>query len=139
MLTRLEQDVPNFSSSSSLAWFCLPKLTTSVWAPYSEKHRCYVPTELPAFLPLNSNYTSYRVSLLFCVQSHKTINWSRKYRLQNMGNQQNIAYSLHAHTYRKMLLEGRQNIYMRVEDLETNLMSLVILLTLNICSTCFEH
>jgi len=27
----------------------------------------------------------------------------------------------------------------RVEELETNLMSLVIFITLNICSTCFEH
>ena len=26
-----------------------------------------------------------------------------------------------------------------VEELETNLMSLVIFITLNICSTCFEH
>jgi len=26
-----------------------------------------------------------------------------------------------------------------VEELETNLMSLVILITLNICSTCFRH
>ena len=27
----------------------------------------------------------------------------------------------------------------KVEELETNLMSLVIFITLNICSTCFEH
>ena len=26
-----------------------------------------------------------------------------------------------------------------VEELETNLMSLVMFITLNICSTCFEH
>jgi len=26
-----------------------------------------------------------------------------------------------------------------VEELETNLVSLVIFITLNICSTCFEH
>ena len=26
-----------------------------------------------------------------------------------------------------------------VEELETNLMSLIMFITLNICSTCFEH
>jgi len=30
-------------------------------------------------------------------------------------------------------------IYIVVEELKTNLMSLVIFITLNICSTCFEH
>ena len=34
---------------------------------------------------------------------------------------------------------GQQSLWRLVEELETNLMSLVIFITLNICSTCFEH
>ena len=32
-----------------------------------------------------------------------------------------------------------QKLIVIFEELETNLMSLVIFITLNICSTCFEH
>jgi len=37
------------------------------------------------------------------------------------------------------ILKSVQNMKLIVEELETNLMSLVIFITLNICSTCFEH
>ena len=35
--------------------------------------------------------------------------------------------------------QHKLKLYCYVEELETNLMSLVIFIELNICSTCFEH
>jgi len=42
-------------------------------------------------------------------------------------------------TFHIALAMFRLNMYLIVEELETNLMSLVIFIKLNICSTCFEH
>jgi len=63
----------------------------------------------------------------------------KKYKLNNMRYlQHHKKYKLNNMRYLQHHKKYKLNNVV-VEELETNLMSLVMFITLNICSTCFEH
>ena len=62
------------------------------------------------------------------------VRWSNAY----LSCQMLMYCYLHYNKY-TALLAGANTYYLIVEELETNLMSLVMFITLNICSTCFSE
>jgi hypothetical protein len=57
-------------------------------------------------------------------------------KMGKTSTQHNFYYILEEKSFESVINEITRSI---VEELEINLMSLVIFITLNICSTCFEH